>query len=85
MKKKPELLFTKEFLRQLKQLEKQTQIRIIKELKILEEKPYTGKPLVGRLHGLLSLRVGDYRIIYQIAENKILIRTVGHRKKVYEK
>lgn len=84
MKKKSELLFTKEFLRKLKQLDKQTQIRIIKELKILEEKPYSGKRLVGRLQGLLSLRIGDYRIIYQLAEKKIIIRTVGHRKTIYK-
>jgi len=84
MKKKSELIFTKEFLRELKQLDRQTQIRIIKELRILEEKPFTGKRLVGRLQGLLSLRVGDYRIIYQVADNNIIIRTVGHRKTIYK-
>jgi len=84
MKKKSEIIFTKESLRKLKQLDRQTQIRIIKELRILEEEPFTGKRLVGRLQGLLSLRVGDYRIIYQVADNKIIIRTVGHRKTIYK-
>ena len=84
MKKKHELTFTKEFLRNLKQLDKQTQIRIIKELRILEEKPYTGKRLTGRLQGQFSLRVGDYRIIYQLANNKILVRAAGHRKTIYK-
>jgi len=84
MKKKSELIFTREFLKKLKQIDKPTQIRIIKELRILEEKPFTGKRLVGRLQGLLSLRIGDYRIIYHHTDNKIIIRTVGHRKTVYK-
>jgi len=84
MKKKSELIFTKESLRKLKQLDRQNQIRIIKELRILEEKPFAGKRLIGRLQGLFSLRVGNYRIIYQVTENKIVIRTVGHRKTIYE-
>ena len=85
MKKNFEVIFTREFLKRLKRLDRQTQIRILKELKILEEKPLAGKQLVGRLSELKSFRVGDYRIIYQLSEQKIIIRTIGHRKKVYDK
>jgi len=59
MSEKFELIFTKESLRKLKELNKQTQIRILRELRILEEKPFVGKRLTGRLSGLLSFRVGD--------------------------
>jgi mRNA-degrading endonuclease RelE of RelBE toxin-antitoxin system len=85
MKKNFEIIFTREFLKRLKRLDRQTQIRILKELKILEEKPLAGKQLVGRLIELKSFRIGDYRIIYQRSEQKIIIRTIGHRKKVYNK
>jgi mRNA interferase RelE/StbE len=85
MKTKPELVFTKEFLRRLEQLDKKTQIRVLKKLRTLEEKPFIGKRLTGHLTGLLSLRIGNYRIIYQISENKIIIRTVGHRKTIYKR
>ena len=85
MKPKSKLAFTKEFLRRLKQLDKQTQIRILKNLKTLEEDPFAGKQLTGRLTGLFSLRVGDYRIIYQPSKSIIIIRTVGHRKMVYKR
>jgi len=84
MKTRFELVFTKEFLHRLKQLDKQTQIRILRKLRTLEEKPFIGKRLTGRLTGLFSFRVGNYRIIYQPSENKIIIRTVGHRKTVYK-
>ena len=85
MKRQSKLLFTKEFLRRLKQLDKQTQIRILKNIKTLEEDPFAGKQLTGRLTGLFSLRIGDYRIIYQTSENTIIIRTVGHRKTIYKR
>ena len=85
MKKNFELIFTKEFAKRLKRLDRQTQIRILKELKILEDKPFASKQLVGRLSELKSFRVGDYRIIYQVSEQAVIIRTIGHRKKVYDR
>jgi len=85
MKKKSEIVFTKEFLKRLRDLDKQTQIRILRESKILREQPFAGKRLVGRLSGLMSFRVGEYRVIYQLSEKTVIIRTIGHRKKVYEK
>jgi mRNA-degrading endonuclease RelE of RelBE toxin-antitoxin system len=85
MKKKFELVFAREFLKRLKGVDKQAQIRILRELKILEEQPFVGKRLSGRLKDLMSFRAGDYRIIYQLSEKKIIVRTLGHRKKIYEK
>lgn len=85
MKKSFELVFTKESVKRLKRIDRQIQIRILKELKILENNPLVGKQLVGRLSEFKSFRVGDYRIIYQVSEQKIIIRTIGHRKKVYDK
>lgn len=85
MKARFELVFAKEFLRRLRQLDRQTQIRILRKLRTLEAKPFAGKRLTGRLTGLSSFRVSDCRIIYQLSENKIIIRTVGHRKTVYKR
>ena len=85
MKKKHELIFTKEFLKGIKRLDKREQIRILKDLKILEQQPLAGKQLVGRLNELKSFRSGDYRVLYEVSEKSIIIRTIGHRKKVYDK
>ena len=84
MKRNFELIFTREFLKRLKRLDRQTQIRVLKELKLLESNPFSGKQLVGRLSELESFRVGDFRVIYQVTEQKVIIRTIGHRKKVYD-
>ena len=45
-----------------------------------------GKPLMGELKGLWRLRIGDYRVIYQIrkASLEVLILKIGHRREVYE-
>ena len=44
-----------------------------------------GKPLHGEKQGLWRYRVGDYRLICDIQDEKItiLILAVGHRKDVY--
>ena len=45
-----------------------------------------GKPLQYSLKGLRRLRVGNYRIIFQIQEENhtVLVVKIGHRKEVYE-
>ncbi len=44
---------------------------------------YYGKALRGTLKGLWSLRVSDYRIIYRIEEDDVLVLKIGHRREVY--
>lgn len=61
--------------------------RVLKKLRGLAENFDSIKPeaLVGPLSGLLKLRVGDYRVIYQAnREKKVLtIRLLGHRREIY--
>jgi len=42
-----------------------------------------GQPLRRSLQGYRKLRVGDYRVIYKIEKNNIIILKIGHRKDVY--
>jgi mRNA interferase RelE/StbE len=44
-----------------------------------------GKPLVGDLKGLWRYRIGDYRIVARIEDERliVLVVTVGHRREVY--
>ncbi|WP_341808567.1 type II toxin-antitoxin system RelE/ParE family toxin [Wolbachia endosymbiont (group E) of Neria commutata] len=46
-----------------------------------------GKALHHEFKGSFRLRVGDYRIIYEIEipERKVLITAIRHRKDVYER
>lgn len=56
-------------------------------LKSLKESPYQGKKLKDELKNKYSLRVGVYRIIYQIFKKEliILIVDISHRKEVYRR
>ena len=59
--------------------------RIKKQLQELKDKPERiGKQL--QYSNFWSLRVGDYRAIYEINREKrqVIILFVGHRKKVYD-
>jgi mRNA interferase RelE/StbE len=48
-------------------------------LGLLERDPRAGHTLRGRLNGLRSLRVGTYRIIYQLADNDQIVRVAAIR------
>jgi mRNA interferase RelE/StbE len=80
-----EIIFSDKAFTQLKKLEYKIQERIIKSLERIRIRPeaYVTK-LVGdpgyRIH------VGDYRVIIDIDEEKllILILKIGHRKNIYK-
>ena len=45
-----------------------------------------GRPLTGDLKGFWRYRVGDYRMIASIEDDRfvVLVVTVGHRREVYD-
>lgn len=83
------LLTSKNFDKQIKTLDRETQKRILAFLKkrvIIAENPrILAKPLSGSLRGYWRFRVGDYRIIADIQEEVLTIVALdlGHRKEVY--
>jgi len=54
-------------------------------LGLLEREPGAGHALHGKLRGLYSLRVGAYRILYQLTERKKTVRVaaIRHRSVAY--
>lgn len=72
--------------RDLAGLDRAVAQRIIARIRWLAENLSQIRPesLTGELAGLFKLRVGDYRVIYQILdEGTILILAVGHRREIY--
>lgn len=43
-----------------------------------------GEPLRFTLKGLWKLRVGDYRVIYKIENQSVLVLRIGHRREIYQ-
>jgi len=54
-------------------------------LALLEREPTSGHQLRGRLRGLYSLRVGSYRVIYQLVDDQQTVRVaaIRHRAVAY--
>jgi len=79
------IIFDKKAAIYFKKLDSENKIRIGKKLEDLKTNPELGKPLTGNLSGLWSLRIGKYRLIYQIKNQElvIFILDLGHRKNVY--
>ena len=52
---------------------------------IAEHPRRVGKPLVGELTGLYSARRGDYRVIYEVDDDRkvVLVHRVQHRRVAY--
>ena len=50
----------------------------------IAEDPACGKPLEAELHGLWTLRIGSYRVIYRPDKNSTSIVTIGPRDTIYE-
>lgn len=83
--------FTKYALKELKKLDKGTAALIVgwirKNLEGCENPRIHGKGLTADKSGQWRYRVGDYRIIAQIQDEKvtILLVNIGHRREIYKK
>ncbi|HKL86206.1 MAG TPA: type II toxin-antitoxin system RelE/ParE family toxin [Treponemataceae bacterium] len=69
-------------------LDKPIQQQITKYINTLAETEnprQRGKPLIGSLAGIWRYRIGDYRILFRIEDDIliILVLEIGHRKEVY--
>ncbi|MDO9517957.1 MAG: type II toxin-antitoxin system RelE/ParE family toxin [Methanosarcinaceae archaeon] len=74
------------FQKETKKLPGNIKSKVIKEIKTILEDPYCGIALVGNLKGLWKRRMGKYRIVYQILNDKefVIFHSVDLRKKIYK-
>lgn len=83
--------YTEKAVRELKKLDKYTRKIILawieKNLIGCSNPRLYGKALTADKSGQWRYRIGDYRIISDIQDDKIiiLVLSIGHRKEIYEK
>ena len=81
---------TARFDKEFKKLDRYTQrmIKVWIEKNLIDcENPKThGKPLIANLLGQWRYRIGDYRLLTEIQDDKLIILalSIGHRREVYE-
>ncbi len=61
--------------------------RIIRAIDGLAEHPLAGTALKGELRGLRRLRVGDYRVVYEVLADTLVVLAVrmAHRREAYRR
>ena len=69
----------------LKKIDRPVAERIIPEIESgLAKNPETGEALTGQFKGLYKCRVGNWRVIYAILSDSVLILRIRHRSVVYQ-
>ena len=72
---------------EISHLDRQVARRIVKRIRWLAANVEAVKPdaLGGNLAGLYKLRVGDYRVVYELlrSEQVIVVHLIGHRREIY--
>ena len=82
--------YSKTAKKQIKKLDQYTKVMLVnwitKNLVGCENPREHGKALKGNLKNQWRYRVGDYRILCDIEDDKliILVVTVGHRREIYK-
>jgi mRNA interferase RelE/StbE len=69
----------------LSRIPKAERSRLIQAIDRLRREPLAGGTLKGEFSGLRRLRVGDYRIVYEVLHEQVtvLVVRIGHRREVY--
>jgi mRNA interferase RelE/StbE len=66
-------------------LPKDDRMRVVTAIDGLRDEPHQGTQLKGTATGLRRIRVGRYRVIFEVQKDAlvVLVVRVGHRKDVY--
>ncbi len=80
------VLMEKNAAKSIKKIHNKDKNKILLAIEKLAIKPKeSGKELKGKHKSKYSMRVGNYRILYQVKEDKLIVLVVGlgHRREVY--
>ena len=77
--------FVTKHLENIYKVDQKLYFRFISVIETLKLNPYQGKRLRGKFAGDYSLRVGDYRIVYTVYKDRLVVYIIdlGHRKEIY--
>ena len=71
--------------KELRRVAKPDRGRIVAAIDRLAETPHLGAALKGDMRGLRRLRVGDYRVVYEVRDDElvVLVVRIAHRRDAY--
>ncbi len=82
----PKVEWDEEALEDLEKIDRPIVKRILNKISWFSQyfDAITPEPLSADMAGLFKLRVGDWRIVYEIGKDIIVIKAVGHRRDIYK-
>lgn len=79
------LLYTKTAFSDIKRLDSIIKKRVKKKIEEYSLNPVVNaKKLINSVIGSYRWRIGNYRIVFDIDGNKIIILRIGHRREIYK-
>lgn len=72
-------------LKSLRNIAHEDRLRIIETIDQLKTNPAAGGVLKGEYSGLRRIRIGSYRVVYEVHNEQltVLVIRIGHRREVY--
>ena len=82
----PKVDWEKEALDDLQKIDRPIVKRILSKISWLSQHfdNIIPETLSKNMSGQFKLRVGDWRVVYVIEKDKIIIKAVGHRREIYK-
>ena len=79
------IIITERAVKDIEKLDIKTKKRIGTKLKHYSKEPFKyATKLINTSIGTYRFRIGNYRVVFDIDEDKIIILRVGHRKDIYK-
>ena len=83
---KYKLVYTLRAERDIAGLDSKTKERIGKTLLRYKEEPLRyAEKLSGSILGTYRFRIGDYRVVFDLERDEIVVLRVGHRREIYRR
>jgi mRNA interferase RelE/StbE len=80
------LIYTQRAVKDIQKLDKQIKTRIGEALQRFKENPFHNAVKLADVSlGTYRYRMGEYRIVFDIVDDEIVILRVGHRKDIYKR
>ena len=80
------LVYTHRAIKDIYALDPSVKQRIGKTLQRYEQNPLTyAEPLKQSDLGSYRFRIGDYRVVFDLDDEKIVVLRVGHRRDIYKR
>jgi mRNA interferase RelE/StbE len=78
--------WTEEAVKDLESLDKPIARRVLRRLTWLSKnfQSIVPEPLTGELKGTFKLRIGDWRAVYTLEGDVVVIQFIGHRSEIYK-